>query len=88
MLTRIFPIFPVPITPTVFPCMSKPINAVDNEKSPVLVLLNEWLTLRFNVIIKVSACSATAYGEYAGTRATEIPNVSQALISTLLNPKC
>ena len=64
--------------------MSNPVKKVDNEKSPFLVCVEATLItldyavysityqiFLFSANIKDTACSATEFGEYAGTLATK-----------------
>ena len=84
MFINTFPIFPEPITPTVLPCISNP-NSPFKVKLYFFVL---WYALYiFLSILKsnATACSATAYGEYAGTLTT-FSFSPIFFISTLLNP--
>ncbi len=75
------PIMPVPITPTVLPCRSKPSNPL-SEKSPSRVRAAARGKRRFSARISPTACSATACGEYAGTRTTGMPSRCAAARST------
>mmetsp|Transcript_21694 Transcript_21694/g.73755 ORF Transcript_21694/g.73755 Transcript_21694/m.73755 type:complete len:262 (-) Transcript_21694:226-1011(-) len=79
------PIFPVPRTPTVLPCMSKPERPV-REKFPSRLRAYALCTLRLSVMHSATACSATEYGLYSGTRATLSPLAPASARSTLLNP--
>lgn len=59
----------VPMMPIVLPYKSLPTRPF-NMKLPSRVLLYAWWIFLFNVCIRATAYSATACGEYAGTRTT------------------
>ena len=78
------PILPVPTTPTVFPCKSNPHKRFRLKlKSRVRIYA---LCVRRTEVKSIAiACSATAYGEYAGTRIT-VSLPFACFKSTLLKP--
>ena len=77
------PMLPVPTTAAVLPAMSKPTRPSSEKLRSRTRLCARWI-LRLRLSISASVCSATAFGEYAGTRTTVIPRRSAAPTSTLL----
>ena len=79
------PIFPVPISPTVLAWRLKP-KRPSRRKFPSRTRLYALWYLRTTVMIIPTVNSATASGEYAGTRATWILYLAAANRSMLLWP--
>lgn len=77
------PILPVPQIPTVLPWRSNPTRP-SSEKLPSRTRTWARWILRFSVSTSATACSATACGEYSGTRTTGMPSAAAAARSTWL----